>query len=205
MRKKISFFLMMGIDMNIFGFHYNFTKLHMDKIWHKICRNKRIARPSVHVGSESMVFGGFEMNFSVSCSSVERRNNERFIAAIPISIGLINLKEGEAIETQFKGMTTDISMKGLGLELNNQGSSLLPLAVKMVGGNEEFDLEIFANLETDDVRGIGEVRWISVELPYFFRIGVFLKEMKDAEKEKWNNFVISQNRGIQRWAEIQVG
>lgn len=144
------------------------------------------------------------MNFSVSCSVVERRKHERFIAAIPISIGLINLKEGVAIETQFKGMTTDISMEGLGLELNNQDSSLLPLAVKMVGGNEEFDLEIFANLETEGVRGIGEVRWISVELPHFFRIGVFLKEMKDAEKEKWNNFVISQSRGIQRWAESQV-
>ena len=144
------------------------------------------------------------MIFPVSCSSVERRKHERFIAAIPISIGLINLKDREAIGTQFKGMTTDISMEGLGLELHNQDSSLLPLAVKMVGGNEEFDLEIFANLETDGVRGIGEVRWISVELPHFFRIGVFLKEMKDAEKEKWNNFVISQSRDIQRWAGSQV-
>ena len=62
--------------------------------------------------------------------------------------------------------------------------------------NKEFDLEITANLGTKDVRGVGEVRWTSMGLPHFFKIGIFLKEMRADEKEKWTNFVIRQSKNI---------
>lgn len=111
----------------------------------------------------------------MNCNAVERRKYPRFKAAIPVSIGLIALKGGNTTHVQLKGITTDISMKGLGLELNYAASEMLPFAAKLMGENKQFDLEFNANLGNTGVRGIGEVRWISMGLPYFFRIGVFLK------------------------------
>ena len=99
------------------------------------------------------------MIFSVRYSGFERRKHKRFRAAIPISIGLITLKEEEAIETQFKGMTLDISMEGLCLELKYPEAGMFPSGGKLMGKDREFDLEINAELGRDSVRSVGEVRW----------------------------------------------
>ncbi|UCD71124.1 MAG: PilZ domain-containing protein [Syntrophobacterales bacterium] len=128
----------------------------------------------------------------------ERRKYQRFRVTIPANIGLIDRKGGKTIHDQFKGSITDISIEGLGLELNYPGSGFLPFANKIVGEKKEFDLEILANLGIKVIRGIGEVKWVSMDPPYFFRVGVFLKEMEDDEKEKWVNFVRSQSQKICR-------
>ena len=67
---------------------------------------------------------------TMNCNAVERRKYPRFKAAIPVSIGLIALKGGNTTHVQLKGITTDISMKGLGLELNYAASEMLPFAAK---------------------------------------------------------------------------
>ena len=66
----------------------------------------------------------------------------------------------------------------------------------MVGKNREFNLEIIANLGRKKVRSIGEVRWTHVDFPSLFKMGVSMKEMREDEREKWTNFVISQGKNI---------
>ncbi|UCD72133.1 MAG: PilZ domain-containing protein [Syntrophobacterales bacterium] len=133
------------------------------------------------------------MIFFVRYSGVERRKHERFRAAIPVSIRLINLKEEEAIETQFKGITMDISMEGLSLELKYPEAGKFPSGGKLMGKDREFDLEVNAKLGQDSVRGVGEVRWASIPSPTVMKMGVFLKEIIEGETEEWRNFVISQS------------
>jgi len=122
-------------------------------------------------------------------TGVERRKYQRFKAAIPLAIGLIDLKGGNTTHAQFKGITTDISKQGLGLELHSPASEMLPVANKLMGEKKHFNLEFTANLGNTAVRGIGEVRWARIHPPSGMRMGVFLKEMIDAEKEKWTNHV----------------
>jgi len=134
----------------------------------------------------------------MNCTGVERRKYQRFKAAIPLHIGLIDLKAANTTHAQFKGITTDISMEGLGLELNYPASEMLPFAAKLMGENKEFDLEFNANQGKIDVRGVGEVRWARIHPPSVMRIGVLVKEMGDAEKEKWTNLVTSQTEWLSR-------
>jgi hypothetical protein len=131
-------------------------------------------------------------------TGIERRKFERFKAAIPVTIGLIDLRDGETGEAQFKGLTTDISMEGLGLELHYPAPEILFLAPKLTGEDRQFDLEFNINLGDTDVSGIGEVRWARIDSPSILKMGVFLKELANDEKKKWANFVISQTKRISR-------
>ena len=133
-------------------------------------------------------------------SGVERRKHERFKAAIPVNIGLINLKTENNIEAQFRGVTTDISMEGLGLELEYPEAGMFPFGDRLTGEEREFDLEINAKVGRDSIRGVGEVRWASTPSPSVMRMGVFLKEIIEGETETWRDFVISRSRGVQRRA-----
>lgn len=135
------------------------------------------------------------MIYSVRYRGIERRKHERFRAAIPIIIGLINIKEEEAIETQFKGITMDISMEGLSLELKYPEAGMFPPGGKLMGNNREFDLELNAKLGRDSVKSVGEVRWASIPSPTVVKMGVFLKEIIEGETEDWRNFVISRSSG----------
>jgi len=129
-------------------------------------------------------------------TEIDRRRYPRFNAEIPIDIDLIDLRGGKTTQTPFKGVTTDISMEGVGLVLNYPASDVLSFAPKLIGKNKEFDLHLNANLGTKGLRGIGEVRWARIYSPSLLKIGVFLKEMRDDEKEKWTNFVMSQSKSI---------
>ena len=129
-------------------------------------------------------------------TEIERRKYPRFNAQIPIDIGLIDLRGGKTTQAPFKGVTTDISMEGLGLELDYPASDVLSFAPKLMGKNKEFDLDLNANLGTKGLRGIGEVRWARIYPPSLLKMGVFLKEMRADEKEKWTNFVMRQSKGI---------
>ncbi|MFX0202596.1 MAG: PilZ domain-containing protein [Candidatus Hodarchaeota archaeon] len=126
----------------------------------------------------------------------ERRKYPRFNAEIPVDIGLIDLKSGKRAQAQFKGITKDISMEGMGVELDYPASDILSFAPRLVGTNKEFDLDLNTNSGTKDVRGVGEVRWARIHSPSVLRMGVFLKEIRDNEKEKWTNFVMSQRRAF---------
>ena len=137
-------------------------------------------------------------------SGVERRKHERFKATIPVSISLINLKREKTVEAHIRGVTADISMEGLGLELKYPEAGMFPSGGKLMGTDREFDLEINAELGRDSVRSVGEVRWASIPSPTVVKIGVFLKEIIEGETEEWRNFVISRSRDIQRWTESQV-
>jgi len=130
-------------------------------------------------------------------SGVERRKHERFKAAIPVSISLINLKMEKNLEAHFRGVTTDISMEGLGLELKYPEAGMFPFETRVMGEKREFDLEIKAKVGRDIIRGVGEVRWTSIPFPSVMKMGVFLKEIIEGETENWRNFVISRSRGIQ--------
>ena len=136
----------------------------------------------------------------------EQRKYPRFDVHVPVDIGLINLKSGKNAKAQFKGVTTDISMDGLGVEMSFPASDILSFTHKLVGEKKKFDLDLNANLRTGDVKGVGEVRWTCIHIVYgltFLKMGVFLKEMSDDAKEKWTNFVMSQNKGIFRNVSFQ--
>ncbi len=124
----------------------------------------------------------------------ERRKYPRFNAEIPLVIGLIDLKSGKRAQAQFKGITKDISMEGMGVELDYPASDILSFAPKLIGANKEFELDLNTNFGTKDVRGVGEVRWARIHSPSLLRMGVFLKEIRDHEKQEWTNFVMSQRR-----------
>ena len=126
----------------------------------------------------------------------ERRKYPRFNAEIPVDIGLIDLKSGKGAEAQFKAITKDISIEGLGLELDYPASDIVSFAPTLVGANKEFDFDLNVNLGTEHVRGVGEVRWARIHSPSVLRMGVFLKEIRDNEKEKWTNFVMSQRKAF---------
>ncbi len=128
-------------------------------------------------------------------AEIERRKYPRFNAEIPIDIRLIELKSGKASQS-LKGVTTDISMEGLGLELDHPASGALSFAPKLMGENKEFDLDLNANLGTEWMRGTGEVRWARIYPPSLLKMGVFLKEIRDNEKVKWTDFVMGQSKGV---------
>jgi len=65
-----------------------------------------------------------------------------------------------------------------------------------MGANKEVDLDLNADLGTKHVRGVGEVRWARIHPPSVLAMGHFLKEMRDNEKEKWTNFVMSQSKAV---------
>ncbi len=129
-------------------------------------------------------------------TEIERRKYPRFNEQIPIDIGLIDLRDGKTIQAQLKGVTTDISMEGLGLELDYPASDVVSFAPKLMGENKEFDLDLNANLGTKGLRGIGEVRWARIYPPSLLKMGVFLKEMRADEKEKWTDFVMRQSKDV---------
>ena len=133
---------------------------------------------------------------SVHYKGPERRKYQRFRVAVPVDIGLVDLKKKKTLQVQFKGVTTDISLEGLGLQLQSQISRILPFVTKMVGKNRDFNLEIIANVGRKKVRGIGEVKWTRMDLPSLFKMGVSMEEMREDEKEKWTNFVISHGKNI---------
>lgn len=129
-------------------------------------------------------------------TEIDRRKYPRFNVEIPIDIDLIDLRGGKTTQAPFKGVTTDISMEGVGLVLDYPASDVLSFAPKLIGKDKEFDLHLNANLGTKGLRGIGEVRWARIYSPSLLKIGVFLKEMRDDEKEKWTNFVMSQSKEV---------
>jgi hypothetical protein len=128
----------------------------------------------------------------------ERRKYKRFKVTIPVSIRLIDPKTGKPKQGEFKGVTTDISMGGLGLEMKYPGSDLLSFAPKLVGKNKDFDLNLDVKLERGDVKGVAEVRWARIPPLSGLEIltmGIFLKRMRDNEKKKWKDFVMSRSKG----------
>ena len=130
-------------------------------------------------------------------SGVERRKHKRFKVAIPVSIRLIDPKTGKPNQAEFKGVTTDISMGGLGLEMKYPGSDLLSFAPKLVGKNKEFDLDLDVKLEKGDLKGVAEVRWARIPPLTGLEIltmGVFLRRMRGNAKRKYRDFVISQSK-----------
>ena len=92
-------------------------------------------------------------------TEIERRKYPRFNAKIPVDIDLIDLRGGKATQAQLKGLTTDISMEGVGLVLDYPASDVLSFAPKLIGKDKEFVLHLNANLGTKGLRSIGEVRW----------------------------------------------
>jgi len=129
-------------------------------------------------------------------SGVEHRKHKRFKAAIPVSIRLIDPKTGKPKQAEFKGVTTDISMGGLGLEMKYSGSDLLSFAPKLVGKNKEFDFNLDVKLETGDLKGAAEVRWARIPPLSGLEIltmGLLLKKMRGHEKRKWKDFVTSRS------------
>jgi len=129
---------------------------------------------------------------------IERRKHKRFKVVIPVSIRLVDPKTGKPKQAEFKGVSTDISMGGLGLEMKYQGSDLLSFAPKLVGKNKEFDLNLDLKLKTGDLKGVAEVRWARIPPLTGLEIltmGLFLKRMRDNDKRKWTSFVTSRNKG----------
>lgn len=129
-------------------------------------------------------------------TGIERRKYPRFNAEIPIEFSLIDLRGGKTTQSQFKGVSSDISLEGLGLELDYPASDVLSFAPKLMGKSKEFDLDLNANLGTKGLRGIGEVRWARIYPPSLVKMGVFLKEMRADEREKWTNFVMCQSKDV---------
>lgn len=139
-------------------------------------------------------------------ASTERRKHPRLHAHIPVDISLINLKKGKTTRGKFKGITTDVSMGGLCLEMNYPASDILSFTPKLMGEKKEFNLNLHANLGTGDVNSVGEVRWARIHplsALKILRMGIFLKGMRRDEREKWTNFVMRPSKGIFQNFSIQ--
>lgn len=139
-------------------------------------------------------------------ASIERRKHPRLHAHIPVDINLINLKKGKSARAKFKGITTDISMGGLCLEMNYPASDILSFTPKLMGEKKEFNLDLYANVGTGDVNGVGEVRWARIHplsALKILKMGIFLKGMRRDEREKWTNFVMRQSKGISQHVSFQ--
>ena len=129
---------------------------------------------------------------------VERRKHRRFKVSIPVSIRLVDPKTGKPKQAEFQGVTTDISLEGLGLEMKYPGSDLLFFAPKLVGKDKEFDLNLDVKLETGDLTGVAEVRWARIPPLTGLEIltmGLLLKRMRDNDKRKWTSFVMNRSKG----------
>ncbi|UCD71103.1 MAG: PilZ domain-containing protein [Syntrophobacterales bacterium] len=127
---------------------------------------------------------------------VGRRAYPRIDVNLPVHFGLIDIKGRIRPKARYSAETIDISMKGLGIRIDNQILHMIPIAIKMMGDNKKYDLEIGIDLGRDEVRAVGEVKWSLLDIPHLLKMGIFIKGMEHEEEWKWTSFIEKQYQEI---------
>ena len=146
---------------------------------------------------------------------INRRKTKRLASAIPLRIKLLGMsKPPPAIETA----TTNISPVGISMELQvtlsngvfymHEGEKPINLIPYLVLEKKEVAFEITLPPHDETITGKGKVIWYdfgSYEDSYYFKAGIFLKEMEIKDRQKWEGFVRDTvlNTG-KLWLYIQI-
>ena len=146
---------------------------------------------------------------------INRRKTKRLATAVPLRIKLLGMsKHPPAIETA----TTNISPVGISMELQvtlsngvfymHEGEKPINLIPYLVLEKKEVALEIALPPHDETINGKGKVVWYdfgSYENLYYFKAGIFLKEMAIKDRQRWERFVRDTvlNTG-KLWIFIQI-
>jgi hypothetical protein len=128
-----------------------------------------------------------------------QRKSKRLETAVPLRLMLLGMsKPPPTIETA----TTNISPMGLSMKLRvtlsngvlymHEGEKPFNLIPYLVLGTKEVAMEITLPPHDEKIRGKGKVIWYdfgSQEDAYYFKVGIFLKEMETKDRKRWEGFV----------------
>ena len=144
-----------------------------------------------------------------------RRKAKRFETGIPLRLMLIGTsKPFPTIET----VTTNISLMGIAMQLHvtlsngvlyaHQGEKPFNLIPYLVLNKKKVAFEIVLPPHDEKIKGNGKIIWYdfgSQEGLYYFKAGIFLKEMESKDRKKWEFFV--RNTALKTgkiWQDIQI-
>lgn len=130
---------------------------------------------------------------------LNRRKSKRLETAVPLRLTLLGMsKTPPTIET----VTADISPVGISMESRvtlskgvfyiDGGEKPINLIPYLVLGKKEVFLEITLPPYNEKIRGKGKVIWYdfgSQNDAYYFKAGIFLKEMESRDRQRWEGFV----------------
>jgi hypothetical protein len=128
-----------------------------------------------------------------------RRKSKRLETAVPLRLMLLGIsKPPPTIETA----TTNISPVGISMKLPvtlsngllymHEGEKPFNLIPYLVLEKKEVALEITLPPHDEKIKGKGKVSWYdfgSQEDSYYFKAGIFLKEMEIEDRKRWEGFV----------------
>lgn len=146
---------------------------------------------------------------------INRRKSKRLETAVPVRFMLIGTsKPFPTIET----VTTNISLMGIAMQLHvtlsngvlyaHQGEKPFNLIPYLVLDKKEVAFEIILPPNDENIKGKGKVIWYdfgSQEGLYYFKAGIFLKDMENKDRKKWEVFV--RNKVLKTgkvWQYIQI-
>ena len=144
-----------------------------------------------------------------------RRKSKRLETAVPVRLMLLGMsKPPPTIETE----TKNISLMGMAVEFQvtlskgvlyiHEGEKPINLIPYLVLEKKEVALEITLPSYDEIIKGKGKVIWYdfgSYENSYYFKTGIFLKEMENKDRQRWEGFVrdTTLNTG-KLWLYIQI-
>ena len=142
---------------------------------------------------------------------LSKRKSKRLEVEVPLRLTLLGIsKSPPTIETT----TTNISSMGIAIQLQvslsngvvymHQGEKQFDLIPYLVLVKREVAVEITLPPHDKKITGKGKVIWYdfgSQEGSYYFRAGIFLKEMEHKDSKTWKEFVrhkaLKMGRGLQ--------
>jgi hypothetical protein len=130
---------------------------------------------------------------------LNRRKSKRLETGVPLRLTLLGIsKTSPTIETT----TTNISPVGISMEFRvtlsegvfyiQGGEKPINLIPYLVLEKKEVSLEILLPPHNEKIRGKGKVIWYdfgSQNDAYFFKAGIYLKEMESRDRQRWEGFV----------------
>ncbi len=129
----------------------------------------------------------------------KRRNFDRLIIPVPLTIRFLGvIKHSRPIIAE----TRNVSLEGLSIELEvslrdgslliTQGEETIKLIPFLVLNEKLVGLDIKIPPKGETIKATGRIRWYdfgSRDKLYYFRAGIFLKEMEIEDRKKWKDFI----------------
>ena len=129
----------------------------------------------------------------------KRRKFHRLLIPIPLTIRLLGIaKHLWPINVETKNVSRGGLLIELEVKLKNgnlliqQGEEPIKLIPFLVLNEKLVELDIKIPPRGEGVRATGRVRWYdfgSREKSYYFRAGIFMKEMEIGDRKRWENFI----------------
>jgi hypothetical protein len=129
----------------------------------------------------------------------KRRKFHRLLIPVPLTIKLLGVgKPSWPIHVESR----DVSRDGLSIELEvrledghliiQQGEEPIKLIPFIVLNEKLVELDIEIPPRSERVRAKGMIRWYdfgSKEKSYYFKAGIFMKEMEIEDRKRWEDFI----------------